>query len=113
MIPVTALKPAKVTKMSPRMRAGVAIGPQFMVWLGTVGLVYIAVPELVPVYLVDDRGTAMTDGMGNRLWTGVDPESTKAQARYDPVGVYLLVAAHCRYGDSDRWTGRHPGQKSL
>ena len=38
-----------------RKRACLAVVAQFMVWLGTVGLVYLAVPELAPVYLTDNQ----------------------------------------------------------
>ena len=74
-----------------RKRACLAVVAQFMVWLGTVGLVYLAVPELAPVYLTDNQGTGITDDMGNRMTTGADPDSAAARWRYDVWATISLI----------------------
>ena len=67
-----------------RKRACIVVG-------GTVGLVYVAVPELAQVYLTDDQGTGMTDDKGTRITTGADPSSEAARWRYDVWATVCLV----------------------
>jgi hypothetical protein len=69
--------------MSTRMKAVVALAAQFLVWGGTVGLVYVAVPKVVPLYLLSEpAGNPILSEDGIPIITGFDKASADARADY-------------------------------
>ncbi len=77
--------------MSSRKMATVAIVAQVLVWIGTIGLTFLAVPELVPSYMTDSAGNRLTDSGGNLFISGFEKSSVEANHRYLWLAVFWII----------------------